>query len=67
MIKIIDVAAARARMVIAFIILSLLAGGFAYYALPKEGEPDIEILPRYFSRRLGNSVGPADGIAVARS
>jgi multidrug efflux pump len=43
MIKIIDVAAARARMVIAFIVLSLLAGGFAYYALPKEGEPDIEI------------------------
>ena len=43
MIKIVDVAAARARMVIAFIILSLLAGGFAYYALPKEGEPDIEI------------------------
>ena len=43
MIKIIDVAAARARMVIAFIILSLLAGGLAYYGLPKEGEPDIEI------------------------
>ncbi|MQY44285.1 AcrB/AcrD/AcrF family protein [Epibacterium sp. SM1969] len=36
-------AADRARMVIAFIIISLLVGGFAYSALPKEGEPDIEI------------------------
>lgn len=43
MIKIVDVAASRARMVIAFIALSLLAGGFAYTGLPKEGEPDIEI------------------------
>lgn len=40
---IVDWAASRARMVIAFIALSLLAGGFAYYSLPKEGEPDIEI------------------------
>ncbi len=43
MIKIIDVAASRARMVIAFIALSLLAGTMAYVGLPKEGEPDIEI------------------------
>ncbi len=40
---IVDWAASRARMVIAFIVLSLLAGGFAYVGLPKEGEPDIEI------------------------
>lgn len=40
---IVDWAAARARMVIAFIILSLVVGGYAYVALPKEGEPDIEI------------------------
>ena len=40
---IVDWAAGRARMVIAFIILSLLAGALAYVALPKEGEPDIEI------------------------
>ena len=39
----VDWAAARARMVIAFIVLSLLAGGLAYVGLPKEGEPDIEI------------------------
>ena len=39
----VDWAASRARMVVAFIILSLLAGGFAYFGLPKEGEPDIEI------------------------
>ena len=40
---IVDWAASRARMVIAFIALSLLAGGLAYASLPKEGEPDIEI------------------------
>ena len=36
-------AAERARMILAFIVLSLLVGGFAYVSLPKEGEPDIEI------------------------
>jgi multidrug efflux pump len=40
---IVDWAATRARMVVAFIILSLTVGGFAYTTLPKEGEPDIEI------------------------
>ncbi len=40
---IVDWAARRARMVLAFIVLSLLAGGLAYVGLPKEGEPDIEI------------------------
>ena len=39
----VDWAAARARMVIAFIVLSILAGTLAYVSLPKEGEPDIEI------------------------
>ena len=40
---VVDWAASRARMIIAFVILSLLAGGLAYTVLPKEGEPDIEI------------------------
>ena len=40
---VIDWAAARARMVLAFILLSLTAGGLAYATLPKEGEPDIDI------------------------
>ena len=40
---IVDWAAGRARMVIAFIILSIMAGALAYASLPKEGEPDIEI------------------------
>ncbi len=40
---IVDWAASRARMVLAFIALSLAAGSFAYIGLPKEGEPDIEI------------------------
>ena len=43
MIGIVDWAASRARMVIAFIVLSILAGSLAYVNLPKEGEPDIEI------------------------
>ena len=33
----VDWAAARARMIMAFIVLSLLVGGFAYANLPKEG------------------------------
>ncbi|NNE88704.1 MAG: efflux RND transporter permease subunit [Silicimonas sp.] len=40
---IVDWAASRARMVLAFIMLSLTAGALAYASLPKEGEPDIEI------------------------
>ncbi|MES0860825.1 efflux RND transporter permease subunit [Ruegeria sp. SCPT10] len=36
-------AADRARMVLAFIAISLVIGGFAYVNLPKEGEPDIDI------------------------
>ncbi|WP_298847514.1 efflux RND transporter permease subunit [uncultured Ruegeria sp.] len=36
-------AAERARMVLAFIAISLVVGGFAYVSLPKEGEPDIDI------------------------
>ncbi|MDJ0822079.1 MAG: efflux RND transporter permease subunit [Paracoccaceae bacterium] len=40
---IVDWAAERARMIIAFIILSLVVGGYSYISLPKEGEPDIEI------------------------
>lgn len=40
---IIDWAAGRARMVVAFIALSLIVGGYCYAVLPKEGEPDIEI------------------------
>ncbi|MCP5038813.1 MAG: efflux RND transporter permease subunit [Rhodobacteraceae bacterium] len=43
MIRIVEIAASRARMVMAFIILSVLAGAVAYVSLPKEGEPDIEI------------------------
>ncbi|MEO0400973.1 MAG: efflux RND transporter permease subunit [Pseudomonadota bacterium] len=40
---IVDWAASRARMVLAFIVLSLVVGSFTYIGLPKEGEPDIEI------------------------
>ncbi|WP_299144828.1 efflux RND transporter permease subunit [uncultured Tateyamaria sp.] len=40
---VVDWAASRARMVLAFIVLSLTVGTVAYISLPKEGEPDIEI------------------------
>jgi multidrug efflux pump len=40
---VVDWAASRARMVLAFIVLSLVVGAAAYISLPKEGEPDIEI------------------------
>jgi len=40
---IVDWAGERARMIIAFIMMSVVIGAFAYTGLPKEGEPDIEI------------------------
>ncbi|WP_294624293.1 efflux RND transporter permease subunit, partial [uncultured Roseovarius sp.] len=49
---IVDWAAARARMVIAFIVLSILAGSLAYVSLPKEGEPDIEIPALFVSTQF---------------
>lgn len=45
----IDWAAARARMVLAFVVLTLAAGLFAYVSLPKEGEPDIEVPALFIS------------------
>ena len=56
----IDWAASRARMVLAFIFLSVLAGGIAYVSLPKEGEPDIEIPALFVSV-------PFPGISAADS
>jgi len=41
--RIVDWATTHARMVVALILLSLTAGAYAYVALPKEGEPDIEV------------------------
>ena len=49
MMGIVDWAASRARMVMAFIAISLLVGAFAYVSLPKEGEPDIEIPALFIS------------------
>ncbi len=40
---IVDWAIGRARMVLAFIVLSIIAGAYAYTTLPKEGAPDIDI------------------------
>ncbi len=42
-------AVARARMIFAFVLLSLGAGTLAYVGLPKEGEPDIDIPALFIS------------------
>ena len=41
--RIVDWATGRARMILAFIALSLIAGLYSYSTLPKEGAPDIDI------------------------
>ncbi|MFL2790361.1 MAG: efflux RND transporter permease subunit [Paracoccaceae bacterium] len=41
--QLVDWAVHRARMVLFFVVLSLIAGIYSYTNLPKEGEPDIEI------------------------
>ena len=56
---IVDWAAERARMVLAFIALSLAIGWFAYDNLPKEGEPDIEI-PALFVSTVFPGISAAD-------
>ncbi|TDK50450.1 efflux RND transporter permease subunit [Antarcticimicrobium luteum] len=62
---IVDWAAARARMVIAFIVISILVGGYAYTSLPKEGEPDIEIPALFVSVQFpGISAEDAETLLV---
>ncbi|MDP2087411.1 MAG: efflux RND transporter permease subunit, partial [Gemmobacter sp.] len=56
----IDWMAARARMSLAFIVLAVVAGAYAYVNLPKEGEPDIEIPALFVSV-------PFPGISAADS
>ncbi|MFP7672950.1 efflux RND transporter permease subunit [Marivita sp. S0852] len=56
---IVDWAAERARMVLAFIALSLTIGTAAYVGLPKEGEPDIEI-PALFVSTVFPGISAAD-------
>ncbi|WP_372893197.1 efflux RND transporter permease subunit [Rhodosalinus sp.] len=58
-------AADRARMVLAFIALTLIVGGFAYVSLPKEGEPDIEIPALFVSVNFpGISAADAERLLV---
>ncbi len=47
--RLVDVAISRARMIVAFIILSLVAGWMSYTGLPKEGSPNIDIPTIYVS------------------
>lgn len=56
---IVDWAASRARMVLAMIIISLVAGAYAYTGLPKEGEPDIEI-PALFISVVFSGISASD-------
>ena len=57
---VIDWAAARARMIIALIVLTIGVGGLAYTGLPKEGDPDIEVPALFVSV-------PFPGISAADS
>ena len=70
MIGIVDWAAERARMVIAFVLLSIAAGVLAYVNLPKEGEPDIEIPALFVSVPFpgisAEPVGAHDGKRTGR-
>ncbi|KUF11479.1 efflux RND transporter permease subunit [Pseudoponticoccus marisrubri] len=62
---IIDWAAERARMVLAFIVLSLVVGAYAYVSLPKEGEPDIEIPALFVSVNFpGISAADAETLLI---
>ena len=47
--RLVDVAINRARMIVAFIALSLVAGWMSYTGLPKEGSPSIDIPTLYVS------------------
>ncbi|MCY4261320.1 MAG: efflux RND transporter permease subunit, partial [Rhodobacteraceae bacterium] len=53
MVRIVDWAAAHARMVLAVMLLSIGVGMAAYIGLPKEGSPDIEFPGYYVSTVFG--------------
>ena len=55
----IDAAIGHARMVLATLALVLLAGGYAYVAVPKEAEPDINI-PQIYVNVHHEGISPED-------
>jgi len=58
-------AAERARMILAFIAISLVIGALSYASLPKEGEPDIDIPILYVSVNYpGISAEDAESLLV---
>jgi len=59
MVRIIDWAAAHARMVVAIMLLSIGVGIAAYFGLPKEGAPDIEF-PGYYISVPFNGISAED-------
>ncbi len=62
---IVDWAAARARMVLGFILFSVAAGWVAYQSLPKEGSPNIDVPVLYVSVPLpGISARDAERLLV---
>ncbi len=83
MIGIVDWAIGRARMILAFIVMSIIAGGYAYTTLPKEGAPDIDIPALFVSvvypgisaedaerllvKPLENHLGDASGLETMSS
>ncbi len=56
---IIDAAVTHARTVVASLVLVLIAGTFAYNAVPKEAEPDINI-PTLYVNLIHEGISPED-------
>ena len=56
---VIDAAFSRARTVVTLFVITLLAGLLAYFAIPKEAEPDIPIPIMYVSSTL-DGISPQD-------
>ncbi|MEM6932825.1 MAG: efflux RND transporter permease subunit, partial [Pseudomonadota bacterium] len=62
---VIDWCAERARMVLAFILVSVAAGYISYTTLPKEGAPNIDVPVLYISVSLpGVSAADAERLIV---
>ena len=56
---IIDAAVTHARTVVATLILVLIAGSYAYYSVPKEADPDIDI-PTIYVNLSHEGISPED-------
>ncbi|MCB1556031.1 MAG: efflux RND transporter permease subunit, partial [Alphaproteobacteria bacterium] len=59
MVSLIDSAINRSRTILSVLVLILIAGTYAYVAIPKESQPDVNIPYIYVSMSL-EGISPAD-------